>query len=289
MPKRIDITGKRFGCHLVVKYRTDLEKVRGRFIYECVCDCGEVRFLNSDHLKKMKSDKCLKCVVHKNIGLKFSLLKIISYAGTQKKGRKGSSLNLVQCQCDCGTLKTLKLTHVLRGKIRSCGCLREKTNIKKAKSKIGKRSGRLKVLEFFYKKDSKHIMLLCKCDCGNKVEINTGNFGETKSCGCLQRDSVSGENSVNSRLTNKQRDLLVELRKTGMYSYRDLAKMFEVSPTNARCIFRKATTASSTPAPKLLLQSQEPQPPSLLSPESESRQLEFDWQEPCLHREAGKS
>lgn len=288
MPKRIDLTGKRFGCHLVVKYRNDLAQVRGRFLYECVCDCGEVRFFNSDHLKKMKADKCLKCIVHKNIGLKFSLLKIISYAGT-KKGRKGSSLNLVQCQCDCGTLKILKLTHVLRGKIRSCGCLKEKTNIKKAKSKIGKRSGRLKVLEFFYKKDSKQIMLLCKCDCGNKVEMGTGNFGEAKSCGCLQRESVSGENCVNSRLTNKQRDLLVELRKTGMYSYSKLGKMFEVSGTNARYIFRKATTASSTPEPKPLSQSQGPRPPSLLSPELGSRQLEFDWQEPCSHREAGKS
>ncbi len=59
----------------------------------------------------------------------------------------------------------------------------------------GQRFGRLTVKE--YAGDSKW---LCKCDCGNLVEIRTSNLtnGHTKSCGCLAREqsSVNGKKAL---------------------------------------------------------------------------------------------
>ena len=56
-----------------------------------------------------------------------------------------------------------------------------------------------------------HIIWLCKCICGKRVEIISGNlrYGHTRSCGCLSRERIAtlgranlrhGENDKNSRL-----------------------------------------------------------------------------------------
>ena len=41
------------------------------------------------------------------------------------------SKNFWLCQCDCGKLKELHLTEVIRNKIKSCGCFRKKYNFNK--------------------------------------------------------------------------------------------------------------------------------------------------------------
>lgn len=58
----------------------------------------------------------------------------------------------------------------------------------------GQRFGRLTVIEDSGKRGKDGtIMWLCKCDCGNTKNVRTGNLisGNTKSCGCLQRELVS--------------------------------------------------------------------------------------------------
>ncbi|MCO4469329.1 hypothetical protein Si141_01372 [Streptococcus infantarius subsp. infantarius] len=60
------------------------------------------------------------------------------------------------------------------------------------KDLIGKRYGRLIVVEKTGKKArGKENVYLCKCDCGNTVEVRSGllSQGRKKSCGCLYRDT----------------------------------------------------------------------------------------------------
>lgn len=60
------------------------------------------------------------------------------------------------------------------------------------KNLIGKRYGRLTVIEKTGKKaHGKENVYLCKCDCGNTVEVRSGllSQGRKKSCGCLYRDT----------------------------------------------------------------------------------------------------
>lgn len=60
------------------------------------------------------------------------------------------------------------------------------------KDLTGKRYGRLIVVKKTGKKArSKENVYLCKCDCGNTVEVRSGllSQGRKKSCGCLYRDT----------------------------------------------------------------------------------------------------
>lgn len=53
---------------------------------------------------------------------------------------------------------------------------------------IGKKFGKLTVLEFSHRKGS-HNYYICECECGNKKAIDIYNIkkGLTKSCGCISR------------------------------------------------------------------------------------------------------
>lgn len=60
------------------------------------------------------------------------------------------------------------------------------------KNLIGKRYGRLTVIEITGKKaHGKENVYLCKCDCGNTIEVRSGLLSQekTKSCGCLYKET----------------------------------------------------------------------------------------------------
>lgn len=51
---------------------------------------------------------------------------------------------------------------------------------------VGERHGRLTVLS---KSKNGRSRWICKCDCGNVVELPTFRFFEYKSCGCLEKEN----------------------------------------------------------------------------------------------------
>ena len=79
---------------------------------------------------------------------------------------------------------------------------------------IGKKIGRLTVLENTYKRNKDNrVLYKCQCECGNIVEV-AGKYlksGNTKSCGCLQRESVIKKNYkhglANTRICSIWRDI----------------------------------------------------------------------------------
>lgn len=117
-------------------------------------------------------------------GQKFGLLTVLEPDETHiaPNGRKKT---MWKCQCECGNITSVQTSNLTNGHTTSCGCKAGRTNI------IGERFGRLVVLQ--YTQNSKY---LCLCDCGNEVEVATNNLknGNTKSCGCLQRDKASEAN-----------------------------------------------------------------------------------------------
>src|SRR5262245_36849518 len=63
----------------------------------------------------------------------------------------------------------------------------------KIKDKIGQRFGRLIVVSLDTQRgQSRRAYWLCVCDCGKSIVINSGSLssGNTRSCGCLKRDST---------------------------------------------------------------------------------------------------
>ena len=67
-----------------------------------------------------------------------------------------------------------------------CQTLKHESN---AKDITGQKFGRLTVVKRAGTKDNQ-AMWLCRCDCGNEIIVQGGNLrnGNTKSCGCYQRD-----------------------------------------------------------------------------------------------------
>lgn len=59
-----------------------------------------------------------KAIVHykDRIGQKFGRLTILEYRPKNQRGR-------FVCQCECGTIKEINCSHLISGKVSSCGCL----------------------------------------------------------------------------------------------------------------------------------------------------------------------
>ena len=59
----------------------------------------------------------------------------------------------------------------------------------------GQKFGRLLVLEYAYSKNGRRYWK-CQCDCGKFIDVNTHSLstGNTKSCGCLKRDTTRKTN-----------------------------------------------------------------------------------------------
>jgi len=56
--------------------------------------------------------------LHITIGQKFNMLTVLKELPIAKNGRTFS------CQCDCGNVKEVLMSHLIRSKIKSCGCYR---------------------------------------------------------------------------------------------------------------------------------------------------------------------
>lgn len=56
----------------------------------------------------------------------------------------------------------------------------------------GRRFERLMAINDIGRTTDRHVLWLCRCDCGNYVNVSSRDLmtGHTKSCGCLQKDII---------------------------------------------------------------------------------------------------
>lgn len=201
MGKLIDLTGQRFGHLTVIERAEDYISPSGIPTpkWKCQCDCGNIVDIVSRSLRygKTKSCGCSKselislAIFEDLTGQKFNRLTVI------KRGEDliCKSHNVIRwlCQCDCGNI-TLVTTHGLKsGGTKSCGCLqKEITSQKCLDNLIGRTYGKLTVIS---RDENKHgkTYWKCKCECGNIVTVNSYclKSGQTKSCGCINKELMS--------------------------------------------------------------------------------------------------
>lgn len=134
-------------------------------------------------------------------GQKFGRLTVLNRDLT----KKGGAAYWI-CQCDCGTIKSIRGTNLTAtiNPTRSCGCLAKEINSNKQDltSLVNKRFGRLLVLERDLSKPrgkGHSSYWICQCDCGNKISVATGQLtsGKTQSCGCLRSELRTQKNVKN--------------------------------------------------------------------------------------------
>lgn len=185
--KLIDLTGQKFGKLYVIE--RDFSKKNGTY-WKCKCDCGNVCSLRKDVLtrenKPQRSCGCdlpkrnSEAHLKKEIGNKYGKLTVIKRVDNINKGARWL------CQCECGNTCEVNGINLRNGSVKSCGCLRREIGQKNGIDETGNIYGKLQVLKRGDRTDGTHIFWLCKCDCGNLVEVN-GSYlrsGVSTNCGC---------------------------------------------------------------------------------------------------------
>lgn len=101
------------------------------------------------------------------------------------------------CECECGGKTVSYAYNLKKGNSKSCGC----TNRAKQKDLLNKRIGKLVAIKFLKSTKSKKARWLCKCDCGNFIEVQTSNLcnGSTVSCGCHKSSLTSARNTTHGK------------------------------------------------------------------------------------------
>lgn len=109
------------------------------------------------------------------------------------KERKNGSV-VWHCKCECGNECDVVQPSLVKGRTKSCGCLKKETD-RAPKGHlidmVGKKYGHLTVISRDGSDKYGHTKWICECDCENKTKISVlgGNLrkGHTLSCGCERR------------------------------------------------------------------------------------------------------
>ena len=198
-PKYEDIIGQRFG-KLIVQYLSHSKKTPNgtkRYIWHCLCDCGNECDVASSSLKAHLTKSC-GCLAHESSynfldlsGMRFGRLQVLRRADdyTDPHGNRRIRWH---CRCDCGNEKDIDGNSLRTGVTQSCGCIkREQSHEMFFDDLSGQRFGHWLVLyrtdDYVDSKGNKSTKWHCKCDCGNESDVSASNLksGTSLSCGCV--------------------------------------------------------------------------------------------------------
>lgn len=234
-----DLTGKHFGKLTVIKYN---EKTRK---WICKCECGNTTEVLGYNLRLGNTKSC-GCSQNRK-GIKRH--KTVNIMG-EKIGQlyvtdvnKTSGYATVKClQCK----KTLKMPikelvelKKTRKKSITCGiegCKYVSPRKRNGDIENGTKFGKLTVLKRLDNKivktektETSIPMYLCKCDCGNEVEVQ-GRYlldGRTKSCGCLRHKNTLDRNIYKDLLSSSNGKKLYQIYLNWQQKYRNPTKLFK--------------------------------------------------------------
>ena len=139
----------------------------------------------------------------KCIGKKYNALTVLSIDRaedyTQSNGKK-QKIIYFNCLCDCGTETVIRQSALSSQK--SCGCAKTSANKARSIDISGKVYTRLTAI-----KKAANGQWECSCECGNTtlVDVEKLQIGNTRSCGCLQKDHAS--RSMNGMLMEYRKSL----------------------------------------------------------------------------------
>ena len=209
MAKFQDLSGQKFNRLTVI--RRD-ESVLNKVSWICKCECGNEISVTTSHLKCGHTQSC-GCLQKEKAreanfldltGQRFGRLTVIKEAD---KYISPQGLKFVQwlCKCDCGNDTIVLATNLKKGTTKSCGCYSiEQVKKRLFKDLTGQKFGRLtaiKPIENHTNSNGKSMMTkwLCRCDCGNECNVQSGNLlsGHTLSCGCYNKEQASKRSLIN--------------------------------------------------------------------------------------------
>ena len=123
LDKKESLIGKKFGKLTVLDIAPKDPTLASRCIrYKCKCDCGKEIIVNSGSLRSGHTKSC-GCSRRGNFinltGQTFGLLTVIKPTDLRRENRVGWL-----CKCKCGKEMIAFSSDLLRGDVKSCGCLK---------------------------------------------------------------------------------------------------------------------------------------------------------------------
>ena len=187
MAKRIDLTGQRFG-KLVALEPT---KKNNKTAWRCKCDCGNETIVFTFCLRNGNTSSCgcgATNSVKNELGNKYGRLTVQKFVGVNNNHSEW------ECICECGNTIIVKGDLLRNGTIKSCGCIR-------VINELGKKYGKLTVIEYAGSNNNNSALWKCQCECGNTTIVTGNNLrkGQTMSCGCIKS---RGELIINKILSD---------------------------------------------------------------------------------------
>ncbi len=147
-------------------------------------------------------------------GRMFGWLKVLKRDGTDNFGYA-----TWLCQCKCGGLKIVRGSHLLHGKVVSCGCKPSFLRI----DLVGRVFGRLTVLEEARRVRHHQARWKCRCSCGNIICVDGSSLRDknTKSCGCLRHENRYGHGLSYHPLKGVWKDMKRRCYSSKCRAYKD--------------------------------------------------------------------
>lgn len=128
MPKKLNINdyiGQKFGGLTILEfigYRTRATSSKTDPFVKCRCDCGNVVDKNIFFIIYGNVRFCDQKCAHKSskrinlVGQKFGFLTVVKHSISKNKN------TYWECICTCNTTKIIRGSHLVAGRIQSCGC-----------------------------------------------------------------------------------------------------------------------------------------------------------------------
>ena len=155
------------------------------------------------------------------IGMRSGKLLVVGHSDRVEKSR---GLSYCLCKCDCGNFKEVRKSNIVSQQVRSCGCL----IIAQAKAKrfnlIGKKFGKLTVLDEAAPNKHNQTPWLCECECGvilDNVFSTHLVSGKTKSC------KICAKHTYPQGTIRRLSSGYVEIKESGPLNTRKQDWMFE--------------------------------------------------------------
>lgn len=189
--KDIEQIGKKYGCYILLEFLPN--KPHEKRYCLCRCEiCGEIRKVGYYKLTHNLYEYCPKCrpkpqVKNDLVGKKFGRLTVIERVENRVQPN-GETKVMYRCLCECGNECIVTYSHLVSGHTTSCGCFhKERVNNTQFNNILGKKFGRLTVIDRLTEKLKGRTMWVCQCECGNKciASVSSLTSGKKKSCGCL--------------------------------------------------------------------------------------------------------
>lgn len=188
-----DLTGKRFGRLIAISRVGNSGR---RTVWKCRCDCGASKDILSDNLvgRRTRSCGCLSSEAKSQrklinlVGKKFGKLTVLERLKNPNSAKNKSAY--WKCICSCGEFKNTYSYNLLRGFTNSCGCLMIEGLKKRRIDFLGKKIGKLVVIQDLGVDRLGKSKWKYLCDCGTVGVTGVSELKYIRSCGCKVDRSI---------------------------------------------------------------------------------------------------